>query len=54
MDIPKIFNISESAHRIHNPFTDAKFATLGAVLRLEPETRILYGFCAASIQVFSP
>lgn len=41
MDIPKIFNISESAHRIHNPFTDAKFATLGAVLRLEPETRIL-------------
>ncbi|MDD3377961.1 MAG: class I SAM-dependent methyltransferase [Candidatus Riflebacteria bacterium] len=41
MDIPKIFSISESAHRIHNPFTDAKFATLGAVLRLEPETRIL-------------
>jgi len=41
VDIPKIFSISESAHRIHNPFTDAKFATLGAVLRLEPETRIL-------------
>ncbi len=41
MDIPRIFNITESAHRIHNPFTPEKFATLGAVLRLEPETRVL-------------
>ncbi|WP_336799989.1 SAM-dependent methyltransferase [Kaistia sp. MMO-174] len=41
MDIPRIFNISESAHRIHNPFTPDKLATLGAALRLEPETRIL-------------
>ncbi len=41
MDIPRIFNISESAHRIHNPFTPAKLATLGAALRLEPGTRIL-------------
>lgn len=41
MDIPRIFNISESAHRIHNPFTPQKLATLGAALRLEPETRIL-------------
>ena len=41
MDIPRIFNITESAHRIHNPFTPEKFATLGAALRLEPETRIL-------------
>ncbi|CAK7019526.1 SAM-dependent methyltransferase [Saezia sanguinis] len=41
MDIPRIFNISESAHRIHNPFTPEKYATLGAVLRLEPETRVL-------------
>ncbi|ADU66787.1 Methyltransferase type 11 [Desulfurispirillum indicum S5] len=41
MDIPRIFNISESAHRIHNPFTPEKFATLGAVLRLEPGTRVL-------------
>ncbi|HNZ28916.1 MAG TPA: SAM-dependent methyltransferase, partial [Candidatus Goldiibacteriota bacterium] len=24
MDIPRIFNISESAHRIHNPFTPEK------------------------------
>jgi len=41
MDIPKIFNITESAHRIHNPFTPEKLSTLGAALRLEPGTRVL-------------
>ncbi|VXD00681.1 putative methyltransferase; KpLE2 phage-like element [Enterobacterales bacterium 8AC] len=41
MDIPRIFTITESAHRIHNPFTPEKYATLGKVLRLEPETRVL-------------
>jgi len=41
LDIPRIFNITESAHRIHNPFTPEKLATLGAVLRLEPGTRVL-------------
>ncbi len=41
MDIPRIFNISESAHRIHNPFTPEKLATLGAALRLETGTRVL-------------
>jgi SAM-dependent methyltransferase len=41
LDIPRIFNITESAHRIHNPFTQEKLATLGVVLRLEPGTRIL-------------
>ncbi len=41
MDIPRIFNISESDHRIHNPFTPEKLATLGAAVRLEPGTRIL-------------
>jgi SAM-dependent methyltransferase len=41
MDIPRIFNISESAHRIHDPFTPEKLATLGAALRLEPGTRVL-------------
>ena len=41
MDIPRIFTITESAHRIHNPFTPEKFATLGSVLRLEPGTRLL-------------
>jgi SAM-dependent methyltransferase len=41
VDIPRIFNISESAHRIHNPFTPEKLATLGAALRLGPGTRML-------------
>jgi SAM-dependent methyltransferase len=41
VDIPRIFNISESAHRIHNPFTPEKLATLGSALRLEPGTRVL-------------
>lgn len=41
MDIPRIFNITESAHRIHNPYTPEKLATLGAALRLEAGTRIL-------------
>ncbi|MCL6630972.1 MAG: class I SAM-dependent methyltransferase, partial [Armatimonadetes bacterium] len=41
MDIPRIFNITESAHRIHNPFTPEKLATLGAALRLARGTRVL-------------
>jgi len=41
MDIPRIFNITESAHRIHNPFTAEKLATLGAALHLEAGTRVL-------------
>jgi SAM-dependent methyltransferase len=41
MDIPRIFSITESAHRIHNPYTPAKLATLGAALRLKSGTRVL-------------
>ncbi len=41
MDIPRIFNITESAHHIHNPFTPEKLATLGAALRLESGSRVL-------------
>ena len=41
MDIPRIFNITESTHRIHNPITAEKLATLGAALRMETGTRIL-------------
>ena len=41
MDIPRIFNITESAHRIHNPFTPENLATLGAALRLERGIRVL-------------
>ena len=41
MDIPRIFNITESAHRVHNPITPEKLATLGAALRLESGARVL-------------
>jgi SAM-dependent methyltransferase len=41
MNIPRIFNITESAHRIHNPITPEKLATLGAALRLESGSRVL-------------
>ncbi len=41
MDIPRIFNIAESAHRIHNPITPEKLTTLGAALRLEAGARVL-------------
>ena len=41
MDMPRIFNITESAHRIHNPITAEKLATLGAALRLASGARVL-------------
>ncbi|WP_072812931.1 SAM-dependent methyltransferase [Rhodococcus zopfii] len=41
MDLPRIFTIRESSHRIHNPFTPCKLATLGQALHLEPGTRVL-------------
>ena len=41
MDIPRIFNVSESTHRIHNPFTPEKLASLGAALRMEQGTHVL-------------
>ncbi|MDK9706273.1 MAG: class I SAM-dependent methyltransferase [Desulforhopalus sp.] len=41
MDIPRIFNITESAHRIHNPITADQLATLGAALRLKTGDRLL-------------
>jgi len=41
MDIPRIFTITESAHRIHNPITPEKLAALGAALRLEAGAQVL-------------
>ena len=41
MDLPRIFTIRERSHRIHNPFTAEKLATLGAALQLAPGTRVL-------------
>ncbi|RMI43598.1 SAM-dependent methyltransferase [Streptomyces triticirhizae] len=41
MDLPRIFTIRESNHRIHNPFTPGKLADLGEALRLAPGARLL-------------
>lgn len=41
VDIPQIFTVSESAHRIHNPLTAEQLATLGTALRMAPGTRVL-------------
>ncbi|MEZ5236257.1 MAG: class I SAM-dependent methyltransferase [Acidimicrobiales bacterium] len=41
MDIPRIINIVEGAHRIHNPITPEQLATLGRALRLDPGARAL-------------
>ncbi|WP_338703247.1 methyltransferase domain-containing protein [Streptomyces sp. Q6] len=41
MDLPRIFTIRESSHRIHNPLTAEKLAALGASLHLSPGTRVL-------------
>lgn len=47
MDLPRAFTIRESSHRIHNPLTSAKLATLGAALRLAPGARILDLACGS-------
>ncbi|MFN0092116.1 MAG: SAM-dependent methyltransferase [Acidimicrobiales bacterium] len=41
MDLPRIFTIRESSHRIHNPMTSAKLAALGEALPLARGTRVL-------------
>ncbi|MBN6036892.1 cyclopropane-fatty-acyl-phospholipid synthase family protein [Amycolatopsis sp. 195334CR] len=40
-DLPRQFTIRESCHRVHNPFTEEKLATLGRALHLTPGTRLL-------------
>lgn len=41
VDLPRIYTIRESAHRIHDPFTPDKLADLGRALRLAPGTQVL-------------
>lgn len=41
VDIPRIFTIRESSHRIHNPFTEVKLAVLGQALHLTPGATVL-------------
>lgn len=41
MDLPRIFTIRESSHRIHNPLTAGKLVALGESLHLAPGTHVL-------------
>jgi SAM-dependent methyltransferase len=41
MDLPRSFTIRESSHRIHNPFTSEKLATLGRAVSPAPGTDML-------------
>lgn len=41
MDLPRIWTIRESSHRVHNPITADKLAVLGKALRPAPGTRTL-------------
>lgn len=41
MELPRGFLIRESSHRILDPFTPEKLATLGAALHMTPGTRLL-------------
>src|SRR5262252_6830671 len=47
VDIPRHFVIRERNHRIHNPFDEAKLATLGRALRLPAGTRVLDLCCGS-------
>jgi len=47
MDIPRIFNITESNHRIHNPFSPEKLSTLGAAIRMRAGARVLDLACGS-------
>ncbi|MFF2659121.1 SAM-dependent methyltransferase [Kitasatospora sp. NPDC058032] len=47
MDLPRSFVIRESSHRIHDPLTGEKLATLGRALRLPPGARVLDLACGS-------
>jgi SAM-dependent methyltransferase len=41
VELPRVFTVRESGHRILNPFDDVKLATLGHVIDLKPGQKIL-------------
>lgn len=47
MELPRKLLIRESSHRIHNPLTSEKLATLGRVLHLQPGMRMLDLACGS-------
>jgi SAM-dependent methyltransferase len=47
VDLPRHFVIRERHHRIHDPFDEAKLATLGAALRMPAGTSVLDLACGS-------
>jgi SAM-dependent methyltransferase len=47
VDLPRHFTIRESSHRIHNPLTGEKLATLGRALSPAPGTAVLDLACGS-------
>jgi SAM-dependent methyltransferase len=47
VDLPRTFTIRESSHRIHNPFSSEKLATLGHAMRLAPDSSMLDLACGS-------
>lgn len=47
MDLPRSFVIREHSHRIHNPFTSEKLATLAEAIRLRPGVTLLDLACGS-------
>jgi hypothetical protein len=46
VDLPRSFTIRASSHRIHNPLTSEKLATLGQAVSPAPRTAMLDLACA--------
>ena len=47
VDLPRPFTIRESGHRIHNPLTSEKLATLGQAIGPAPGTAVLDLACGS-------
>ncbi|MEV4282950.1 SAM-dependent methyltransferase [Actinoplanes xinjiangensis] len=47
MDLPRSFAVRERDHRIHDPFTAEKMATLGEAIRLRPGMSVLDLACGS-------
>ena len=47
MDLDRRWTIRERNHRIHNPLTPGKLATLGEAIRLSPGTSVLDLACGS-------
>jgi SAM-dependent methyltransferase len=47
VNLPRLFTIRASSHRIHDPLTDEKLATIGQAIRLRPGQAVLDLACGS-------